>query len=65
MTGSVTVLIVLMILPLSALLARRLPLASWAKMALAWVAILAGLFLLVSLWQGATATGGALTRSFG
>ena len=64
MIADVAILAVLMILPLSALLARRLPVASWLKMALAWIAIFTGGFLVVSLWQGATAAGGALTELF-
>lgn len=42
-----------LILPVSALAARRLPLGETLKMALAWVAIFAVAFALVVLWQGA------------
>ena len=38
---------VLLILPLSALLARRLPISAVAKMALAWLAIFVVLLLVV------------------
>lgn len=41
-----------MVLVVSALVARRLPLQDWLKMALAWVAIFALLYLVVSWWQG-------------
>lgn len=40
------------VLVLSGLVARRLPLAAWLKMALAWLAIFALLFLIISAWQG-------------
>lgn len=39
----------LLILPLSALLARRLPVATTVKMALAWIAIFAAGYLVASL----------------
>ena len=58
--GDVVFYVLLLILPLSALLARRMPLRSTAKMAAAWVLIfLAGLLLISQrervrpLWQGA------------
>jgi aspartyl protease family protein len=41
----------LLILPISALAARRLPLSSVVKMALMWVAIFAVLIAVVLLWQ--------------
>lgn len=50
----------LLILPISALAARRLPVGNIAKMALAWVAIFAAAFLLVVLWQEATGAGTGL-----
>ena len=46
-------LVLLLILPISALAARRLPITQTLKMALAWAAVFAAMFLLVSLWQGA------------
>lgn len=49
-----------LILPVSALAARRLPLGDTIKMALAWVAIFGILFGLVVLWQGAFGAGSAL-----
>ena len=47
-------LALMMILPISALAARRLPIADVLKMALAW----AVMFLLVMLWQDAFGGGG-------
>ena len=44
-------LLLMLILPLSALAARRLPLGSIAKMALGWVAIFAVLILAVGNWE--------------
>jgi hypothetical protein len=41
-------------LVLSSLLARRLPMADWLKMALAWVAIFGLVFLVIRTWQAAT-----------
>ena len=41
-------------LVLSSLLARRLPMADWIKMALAWVAIFGLVFLVIRTWQAAT-----------
>ncbi|MEI4507939.1 hypothetical protein WBQ88_09540 [Sphingopyxis sp. CCNWLW253] len=38
-------------LVLSSLLARRLPMADWLKMALAWVAIFGLIFLVIRTWQ--------------
>ena len=53
-----------LILPISALAARRIPMRDTFKMALAWVAIFGVLFLIVSLWQEATGAGGALGSLF-
>lgn len=44
-------LALMLILPVSALAARRLPIGQTVKMALAWVAIFGVMFLLVMLWQ--------------
>ena len=41
-------------LVLSALVARRLPMKDWLKMALAWAAIFALLFLVIRTWQAVT-----------
>lgn len=41
-------------LVLSSLLARRLPMADWFKMALAWVAIFGLVFLIIRTWQMVT-----------
>ena len=38
-------------LVLSSLLARRLPMADWLKMALAWAAIFGLVFLVIRAWQ--------------
>ncbi len=46
-------LALLLILPISALAARRLPITQTLKMALAWAAIFGVMFLLVALWQNA------------
>ncbi len=43
----------LLILPISALAARRLPIAQTFKLTLAWLAIFGVMFLLVMLWQHA------------
>lgn len=39
---------------LSSLIARRLPMADWLKMALAWVAIFGLVFLVIRTWQAVT-----------
>lgn len=54
----------MLLLPISALAARRLPIGQTVKMALAWVAIFAALFVLVALWQQAMGTGQALGGLF-
>lgn len=58
MTGDTTVQILwfagAFALVLSSLLARRLPMADWIKMALAWVAIFGLVFLVVRTWQAVT-----------
>lgn len=41
-------------LVISSLLVRRLPMADWLKMALAWVAIFGLVFLVIRTWQAAT-----------
>ncbi len=41
-------------LVLSSLLARRLPMGDWLKMALAWVAIFGLAFLMIRTWQAVT-----------
>lgn len=46
-------LALMLILPISALAARRLPITQTLKMALAWAAIFGVMFLLVMLWQDA------------
>ena len=58
MTGDTTVQILwfagAFALVLSSLLARRLPMADWIKMALAWVAIFGLVFLAIRTWQAVT-----------
>ncbi|WP_332818599.1 hypothetical protein [Sphingopyxis sp.] len=39
---------------ISSLVARRLPMADWIKMALAWVAIFGLVFLVIRTWQVVT-----------
>ena len=41
-------------LVVSSLVARRLPMADWIKMALAWVAIFGLVFLVIRTWQVVT-----------
>ncbi|WP_188659475.1 hypothetical protein [Sphingomonas metalli] len=47
-TADVAMALLLLILPLSALAARRLPARQWVPMALAWIAIFALGWLLVA-----------------
>jgi len=58
MTGETTVQILWFVgaftLVLSSLVARRLPMADWLKMALAWVAIFGLVFLVIRTWQAVT-----------
>ena len=54
-----------LILPISALAARRIPMKDSFKMALAWVAIFGLLFALVVLWQQAFGAGAGLRGFFG
>ncbi|HJS10466.1 hypothetical protein [Sphingopyxis sp.] len=58
MSGDTTVQILWFVgaftLVLSSLLARRLPMAAWLKMALAWVAIFGLVFLVIRTWQAVT-----------
>ena len=55
----------LLILPVSALVARRIPMKDSLKMALAWVAIFGVLFVLVEAWQQAFGAGAGLRGFFG
>ncbi len=58
MTGDTTVQILwfagAFAMVLSSLIARRLPMADWLKMALAWVAIFGLVFLVIRTWQVVT-----------
>jgi hypothetical protein len=38
----------------SSLIARRLPMKDWVKMALAWAAIIGLVFLVIRTWQAVT-----------
>ena len=58
-------LVLLLVLPVSALAARRIPMRDTFKMALAWVAIFGVLFLLVEAWQQAFGVGAGLRGFFG
>lgn len=58
MSGDTTVQLIWFIgaftLVVSSLLARRLPMADWLKMALAWAAIIGLVFLVIRTWQAVT-----------
>lgn len=58
MTGDTAVQLIWFVgaftLVLSALLVRRLSMADWLKMGLAWVAIFGLVFLVIRTWQAAT-----------
>lgn len=55
MSGDTGVLLIWFVgafaLVISSLVARRLPMTDWVKMALAWVAIFALVFLVIRTWQ--------------
>ncbi len=55
MNGDMTVNLIWFVgaftLVVSALVARRLPMADWIKMALAWAAIFGLVFLVIRTWQ--------------
>ena len=57
-------LALILILPISALVARRLPVGDLVKMALAWIAIFALLFGVVALWQSAFGAGSSMGAIF-
>lgn len=50
-------LVLVLLLPVGALAARRLPLGDTVRMALAWAAVFALLFVLVAVWQIGTGAG--------
>ena len=54
-----------LILPISALAARRIPMKDTLKMALAWVAIFGIAFILIAAWKQATGAGEAIGGLFG
>jgi len=56
--------LLLLVLPIAALMARRIPMRDGLKMALAWVAIFGVAYILVVLWQQSTGTGAALGKLF-
>jgi len=49
--------VAMMVLPLSALVARRLPIGDTIKAAFAWIAFFGLLYLVVVTWQQATGVG--------
>lgn len=57
MTGDVILYAAMLLLPLSALIARRLPIGDMLKMALAWLAVFLLLYLVVVAWQEAMGIG--------
>ena len=63
--GTILFYVLLILLPLSSLLARRLPIGEVAKMVAAWVAIFAGLMLIVAIAIGAGVTQRSLADSLG
>ena len=63
-TADIVMYGLLLLLPLSALAARRLPMKNTAKMVLAWVAIFGFAFILVAAWQSVTGVGAALGGIF-
>ena len=50
--ANILLLLMMLVLPLSALLARRIALSSVAKLAALWVIIFAGVTALILLWKG-------------
>ncbi|AOH85096.1 hypothetical protein AWL63_15165 [Sphingomonas panacis] len=65
MTGDVLFYVVMLVLPISALVARRLPVGEVVKMALAWLAIFLLLFCVVAAWQEAMGVGAGMRGSLG
>jgi hypothetical protein len=64
-TGDVLLYAVMLMLPVAALISRRLPIGETIKMALAWLAIFALLYLGVVAWQQATGVGSLARGLFG
>jgi hypothetical protein len=56
-TMTIVLYALVLILPLSALAARRLAIGDAVKLALAWIAIFGVLFIVVTLWQGGWSNG--------
>ncbi len=56
-TMTIVLYALVLILPLSALVARRLAIGDAVKLALAWIAIFGVLFIVVTLWQGGWSNG--------
>lgn len=56
-TMTIVLYALVLILPLSALAARRLAISEAVKLALAWIAIFGVLFVVVTLWQGGWSNG--------
>ena len=63
-TGSAILLVLMLVLPISALAARRLPVGETVKLALIWLAIFGVLFGAVALWQGAMGVGASVRGIF-
>lgn len=64
-TGSVLFYILLLVLPLSSLVARRLPIGQVARMVAAWVGIFGGLMLVVALGTRAGITPSTIGDALG
>ena len=65
MTGDVMFYVIMLVLPISALVARRLPVGEVIKMALAWLAIFLLLYFVVVAWQEATGVGAGMRGFLG
>lgn len=65
MTGDVMLYVVMLLLPISALAARRLPIGETIKMALAWLAIFLLAFFVVVAWQEAMGVGAGMRGFLG
>jgi hypothetical protein len=65
LTGDVLLYAAMLLLPLSALIARRLPFGDTLKMALAWLAVFGLLYCVVVAWQSATGVGSNMRELIG
>lgn len=64
-TGDVLFYALLLMLPLSSLVARRMPIGQVAKLAAAWLAIFAGLLLIVTMVTRAGFSAGSISDALG